>query len=777
MRLFQGIIILLSFIVLAACGGGSSNTSSSSGPTGASGGGGSVNTDTLSLSASSANVTGIQFEALPEPRTIRAAFSGDNTAGVVVGTLPGVDSVPFWLTVDTTQTTENSGDIIISAETTDLPEGLYLFTLRVVTVDANQNVLNQADINVQYDVAAGTALSISPQSINVEMHETSDPITETVSVTAGDYTWSTFGIDANVSVDTGLGSQDVEIEIFPPMPEFLDANGEYTGFVDFVADESSGNHAMYEINFKIFPTLNVFSADYNFDATSGGENTAPKGVNLDGQGLNWQASADQNWVVFSAASGGITTDDALFGNAGDDFTIAVDPTNLSEGVHQAVVTVTAEVGQSIDIPVSVTVGPQVIIASSKAVAFTEVPGISKLEAIIPIMHVSGRSVPWTASTNVSWLSFGASGITGDDIVLIADSSALGNGVHEAIISLSSSDPLVTNTETIAVGLYKSSTAPVTRSVPIGSVNTDAIKLISDPVRPYVYVSKGDEELVGYNMFTGDVVGASINPTTRIKGLTISDDGETLYVSEGGATPSTQEISLSTGTVLQTWPVGSNDIDFVRLKGVPHLGLASGEILNALDGQVVGAFSSPQNEIIDLSKNGQTLCTANRNSGPLTSQCYSLVGFSGYPSGPVTFSQAVQNEFNLLGGFTDNIVVSDDGAAMYLASNNPRFHSLDTTDMTENSNGFAADNFPSSVALGTDGRIYGAYDDFQNNREAVRVYDAEGNTLGTTSFPTEILEGRTLMVSSDSSQLAAISSGFLIGDQDFPEFNLEITPVP
>ena len=155
---------------------------------------------------------------------------------------------------------------------------------------------------------------------------------------------------------------------------------------------------------------------------------------------------------------------------GDDFTVSVNGTTLTAGVHTATITVTADADQTLEIPVRVEVAPQIITASKRGVAFSDTPDGSALQAVVSINTNASRTAAWTASSNQSWLTVTPSGTIDDALVVTADPVALVNETTSfAVITLSSPDDEIANTIDINVGLWKSAL-----SSPEEPVNVDGV---------------------------------------------------------------------------------------------------------------------------------------------------------------------------------------------------------------------------------------------------------------------------------------------------------------
>lgn len=417
----RSIILLLVMSILVACGGGGGSSSSSGGSGGTPA---PVETDTLSLSQGAITFSVTQYEAAPSPVTVTATITGSNTAGIVFGTLPGVESLPSWLSVELGDLVNNRVDAVFNIITTDLPAGTYPFTVRAVTFDANEQALDTADIALTYEVAEGVPISVSPKSVDVEMHYASDPISQVMSVTAGNYDWAASSSEANFDISEGTGSQDVTLSILPVQRSQVDENGQFQGGVN-VLQNGTSNSDFFTINYMMFPTLENFGDEILLNAVAGDSDGGEAGVNLRGTGLDWSASSDQLWLTFSASSGTITTEDDVSDSPeGDDFRVKVDATTLEEGRHEALITVTANADQTLEIPVTVEVAAQKLQPTQLGVALSQTANTAKLQSAIDINTNTNRIANWAASSNMAWLEVTASGTVMNDLIITADPTML-----------------------------------------------------------------------------------------------------------------------------------------------------------------------------------------------------------------------------------------------------------------------------------------------------------------------------------------------------------------
>ena len=735
-NIFIALCLMFSLLLLG-CGGGGGGSS-----TPASSGGGTtapVTTDTLTLSTGTINFAATEFEEIPSPIRVTATISGSNTAGISFGTLPGVEALPSWLDVQVGNGFVNNAiDAEFFITRTDLPEGTYSFTIRAVTFDSDQAVLDTADLVINFEVAPGIPLSVQPESVDVVMHYASEPITEVISVTAGNYEWSAFSSDANPSIDSATGSQDVSLEIFPPMAELV-LDGEYQGTVDILQNGTS-NSAVYLINFTVFPTLEFNSGDVFLNGVSGGSETPTAGVNLIGQGLNWQASSDVAWLSFSETSGTIDTDDLEVGTAaGNDFSVSVDPSGLDVGRHDAVITVTAEAEQSIDIPVVIEVAPQELFPSKRGVALSQTAATSALEAQIDISTNTDRIASWAAVSDDNWLSVTPSGTVNDVLTITVDPSLLiDETFSETFVTLTSTDPEITQSTSISVGFWKSALTPSETRVAVAEQGAEGL-IISDPYRPRAYVNAIESEISIVNVYSG-VVENTLIPTGDVEGMAVSDDGWYLYLlgSQNGE-GFIDVVDLAVETIVDTWSypiqppqvVGDVVLRFGRISNDPYLFTIDGLVIDADTGELVTTFGESIPPTPEVKTN--VLCTA--------AACMDLVT-AGFDGARITAANLREASFSgsepELTDTGDRLFVFDDRVLSI----------LDTSDMSVLATVEASsEEFIEGVTLGADNNLYVTYrndgfvpvdpsEEMIDESRFMTIYDQSLNVVANVDFPSE-----------------------------------------
>jgi hypothetical protein len=107
-------------------------------------------------------------------------WTGANVAGYAVGTLPG-ETLPSWLDVSVPAAASSPSTITVRRKSNPLPPGHYQATLRVVTGDASQNVIKQADFTVALEIYGPP--QIGAASITENWVESEQPATQQLTIT------------------------------------------------------------------------------------------------------------------------------------------------------------------------------------------------------------------------------------------------------------------------------------------------------------------------------------------------------------------------------------------------------------------------------------------------------------------------------------------------------------------------------------------------------------------------------------------------------------------
>lgn len=747
---FLLLFLLILVFPLSSCGGGSG---------GSTGGSTGVTTppapsSTLSISASTVNISGTQWGALPSSVDITATISG-NAVGLVAAIPPGANTAD-WLTIESMNGSQtNSFTLTFGASTTDLSPGSYTTVVRITSGNAAGAALDTRDVNVTFTLTDGVPIEATPASIEIgAVNSSSEPITRIISVSA-EGNWSAIASDFRFvpSPSSGTGSQDVEITIRPN--EVGQSNA--TISVSFIDDDASSNKADVEV---IYTSVNPIAVtpQLNFEGIAGGEIQSEMLSILGAGNLDWSITANESWISFSTSSGVTDSDIEVF----------ADPAGLAQGNYEATLIVTEPIANQVqEVAVTFEVAPKIILAEKKGLMFTSFPASANLTQSVLINDNATSGAEWTASADVPWLSVTPNGLTGGVVEITANPASLSNdSLSLATVTITSVDPAITENETIRVGLWKGATAP-----------TNLIKemprfysMAADPIRPYVYLSFNEDSLgvdtiQTVNVFTGDFVGSPIEPLITEPGnMSVSDDGAYLYLTDGaGGSDSTliEKIDLESKASLAQWPLPAansfeinkqNEIHFARFQGVPVIYSAVGAALHGETGELLGRYSG--SGIFTASENGRTVCYDTTSVTPDSSDCISLaITGLGSDALEITVLKDINSRGTLDLDFGTDIDLSPDGETVFIADVGEIFKA-GVDDLVRIPGGFNVDPVVRDIEVGPTGDVFVSYERAGPSGGAViRRFDSNGVTLGTAFSQQSPLFEDTLVVLGDSSRTA------------------------
>jgi hypothetical protein len=270
-----------------------------------------------------------------------------------------------------------------------------------------------------------------------------------------------------------------------------------------------------------------------------------------------------------------------------------------------------------------------IVADRTGIAFASMPGLASLTRTVAITDTLDHVIAWEASSNQSWLTVTAAGVTPGALTLTANPTGLAvNTIHYATVTVSAHESGTTLSETVKVGLWVGSQAPPATA----TVALPFAELIADPIRPYVYVHNNTNLLSVYHIYTNSLVttvdvGRSLGP------MTIAHDGSQLFVGDysGSGDRSITRIDLATLAVGPTWPTqlltNIPSLEYARVDGGAVLFSGGGSIINPNTGVEYDAFADqfgvPYDNAITTSRDGKHLCMLDRGLSPNTLRCYAL----------------------------------------------------------------------------------------------------------------------------------------------------------
>ncbi|MBT8111677.1 MAG: hypothetical protein KJO27_13260 [Gammaproteobacteria bacterium] len=552
-------------------------------------------------------------------------------------------------------------------------------------------------------------------------------------------------VDIELSVDTGTLTV-----------------GTYETSVRFATGDINGNNVSFRdltVTCIVTNQLTVSQSQFDFTHTDGAS-VAPERqtLSIDGEGINWTANSDQAWVTLSASSG----------TAPSSVQLGVDPAGLSSGNYTAAVTVAdSSGGNSENVTVNLTVEPHKLFVGDNGVAFATFPTApSVLTHTVTVSENAGASIPWTASSNSAWLSVTGGGVTDGALTLTADPSGLATDtIHFAEVTVSSGDVTIINDEAITVGFYVSGTDPTATELGV-----TGRYLVSDPVRPYVYVTNNGATVDIYNIYTGALVN-SVTAGVELKAMTVAGSGETLFAIDGDDN-SIVPIELSTLTVGSKWPADNFAqinamLEYTRFNGKGVVISNRREVFAANTGMQVTTVPHPfyDNIILAAAEDGASFFVLR----PGVSGLIDLLRYTGdYSTVNDAYSVEQTHALNRSFGNARDIAVNKDGSKIYTADGGeyafPTF-SFDGDAIAEGTV-LAANPYPLAVELGPTEKLYGGINAVTGGTDAwsYNVDDSADNTYVINGR----LHDRQVRISGDGLRMITLS--------DFPALTFStVTP--
>jgi hypothetical protein len=153
-------------------------------------------------------------------------------------------------------------------------------------------------------------------------------------------------------------------------------------------------------------------------------------ITIGGASLQWSAASNAGWIKLSKSSGtGISS-----------LGVDVDPTGLKEGKYDGEITLTSTDGQTVRVPVSLTMLANAFQTSASGYTFNAINGAPIGSQDITIALSNQASGPWSAATDSTWLSVNpGTGTTPGQATLSVDPARgkLASGSYSAKLTLSS----------------------------------------------------------------------------------------------------------------------------------------------------------------------------------------------------------------------------------------------------------------------------------------------------------------------------------------------------
>lgn len=464
----------------------------------------------------------------PAPwQSVPLTITGTGVAFVGAAYLAG-QSPANWLNIDI-QGAGNS--FLMNLSVAYLQAGNYTATFAVGTADANGVVLQRQDFTVQLRVHRH--LQINNAAYVQRSYRFGDASrTETIpmEVLGPDRPWSAYSTVPWIRVPTdpmtGLQSANATIDITGLAPGF------YSGTIGARDNADAANGQGRQVDVTITePTFTTTQQDLLFGGDNGTDALTVLPVNFTlttGSGVHPYTAtvttdSDGAWLQLSNPMGTV-------GAAGSTVNLSVAAGSLPGATRTAQLRLTTEVyGTTYTtlVPITWNYEWNRLVVSANGVGFSSLPGRSVLSRTVRVFGAAHHAgTPWTAQSDSAWLTVTPSGTTDGDLTLTANPAGLAaETTHFANVSVASSDPLVVNSQSIRVGLYKSSVAPVTTNI-----TRVATHLAASPVEPLVAISGGPgTDVLLHNVYSGALVRTLAGVAAGPAAIKFSGDGRQLFV--------------------------------------------------------------------------------------------------------------------------------------------------------------------------------------------------------------------------------------------------------
>lgn len=478
-------------------------------------------------------------------------------------------------------------------------------------------------------------------------------------------------------------------------------------------------------------------------------------LNTGAQAWPWSLSTLPAWLSASQASGQVN-------QSGASVSFQPNIAGVTAGSLSSTVTFTSSInGDTVTLPVTVNLNADQrrLLVSDWGVGFSDTPNGQVLSRTLTVRDNFAGALPWTAVSNVPWLTVTASGNTGvpSTATLVADPASLpSEAMSYATVTLSSSaagvEPAI-----VRVGLWKSASGRVSATtVPVRYTN-----LVADKIRPYVYAHGGSTSIDVYHVYTGALVDTIQVGSSTLARMAVSADGARLYVVELN-NPAIAVIDLDTRTRTGTWvlpvrpeqalPLLSfrpNGVEIVLVSGIRAF-TASGRDLG-----VPGIYGG----LLAATADGRRVYAQDTIGAPTQFWSYD-VDYSAI-SGGILMVRARPSVMSTDGGsYGRDIAVSPDGTRLYVGAAPPyECARLDTETLRFVDQGMPGVTpvYLNNIEVASDGRVLcGSREIGVANR--IEVHAADGSLLQTLVYPVsafQLLNGQ-MVVSPDGRVVVALS---------------------
>ncbi|SEK65004.1 hypothetical protein SAMN05216262_10226 [Colwellia chukchiensis] len=271
-------------------------------------------------------------------------------------------------------------------------------------------------------------------------------------------------------------------------------------------------------------TLSQFSSSADtllFSSNFGDTNIPQQELILANIGAGWQATASAPWLILTTQSD----------ENGESILIDIDESLITGwGLMTASITIfDPESGTTKVITVELAIDAIRLSSNYPALAFNSLATEQTLTHTVNILSNSESNIAWQANTDVNWLSLAADADNNTLTITGVPANIPTDGLHTAVITLSSIDADAALSGSINVTFNKG--ADDSTDIDISDISYNNAGIVLDPMRPYVYIASGDK-LNTYHVITGALVNSTASPLANVDltHLVIHPDGSMLLAS-------------------------------------------------------------------------------------------------------------------------------------------------------------------------------------------------------------------------------------------------------
>jgi len=403
-----------------------------------------------------------------------------------------------------------------------------------------------------------------------------------------------------------------------------------------------------------------------------------------------------------------------------------------------------------------------IVVSDNGIAFSSGPSFSVVSETAQVTDTHGRPVAWKASSDQAWLSVKAGGVAGEALVLQASAVGLApDAVYYAKVAVYPEFGSAAGDE-IRVGLWVGAATPASMS----SLAKTAVALVTDPIRPYVYVHDGGTDLEVYNVYSGSLVKTIGSVAARLGSLAISSDGSRLFALDA-TNFAIVPIDLDTAKVGTAWPLTTAinaPLAYARTHGQGLVISGNGSLYDAETGSRFAAtFSGGYygSMLVATSASGNRLCALDSGLSPYSLICYALdfdrAGFNLYVG---TGAEGESTGTWGVGSNGADVALNRDGTRAFVASGAPyNFRAYDTSGAPLHVvQILPGDSYPNNIEVTEQGISLAGASVWYGSTD-IWLYQASGVLLSShkvAGYARNLLPGQ-LKASGDGLRLVALTS--------------------